>query len=146
MDMEALHKAQIEKLKHNCERMVAEGTIVEFKYNSEWIEECDRYIASRVLEKFKGGECVVEDDVAHALAAEFFNDSLHDRWEDKDKDNGDDDAESSEPTSVFHPSRAKVTLDGKELETLPPDKLPPETCTTDVKICKETPQSILDDF
>lgn len=75
-----IHEQQVARLKAECERMVAEGAIVEERFNAEWIEDCDKYIASRCRDMARNGLAQVLDEAVHQMAADYFNDELHGKW------------------------------------------------------------------
>lgn len=77
-----IHEQQVARLKAECERMVAEGAIVEERFNPEWIEDCDAFIASRCHSMAHKGFVQVIDEAVHRMAADYFNDELHGKWKD----------------------------------------------------------------
>lgn len=77
-----IHKEQIERLKAECEKRVAEGIIVSERYNPEWIEDCDAYIADQCFQLMETtGTVQVLDEAVHKMATDYFNDELHGVWE-----------------------------------------------------------------
>lgn len=100
---EKIHKAQIERLKTECERMANDGTIVTGRYNPEYVEDCDMYIADRCRGLAEKGVAQVLDEAVHQMAADYFNDELHGKWEDMN----------------FEPLEAKNTEKSKETKEKP---------------------------
>lgn len=75
-----IHEAQIQRLKDECEKRVDSGIIVAERYNPEWIEDCDAFIAKRCRDMAQKGFVQVLDEAVHQMATDYFNDELHGKW------------------------------------------------------------------